>query len=62
MVQDFFLCKEVRQERARIVALAHGALEGIVRLDHPLLETRLVNGDTSFAVTTAYVHQLAFFF
>lgn len=62
MEQDLLLGKEVRQERSRVVTLAHGALEWILGLFQPLLETLAVDGHTSLAATATSLHQLAFLF
>jgi len=62
MEQDLLLGKEVRQERSRVVALAHRALERILGLFQPLLETLAVDRHTSLAAAAASLHQLAFFF
>ena len=62
MEQNVLSGEELVEERSRIVALAHRALERILGLVQPFLETLLMDRHTSLAAAAASLHQLAFFF
>jgi len=62
MEQDVLGGKELVEERSRIVALAHRALERILGLVQPFLEALLMDRHASLAAAATSLHQLAFFF
>lgn len=62
MEQDVLSGKELVEERSRIVALAHRALERILGLVQPFLEALLMDRHASLAAAATSLHQLAFFF
>jgi hypothetical protein len=62
MEQDVLGGKELIQERSRIVALAHRALERILGLVQPFLEALLMDRHASLAAAATSLHEMAFFF
>ena len=61
MEQNVLRGKELIEERSRILFFAHRALERILGLAKPLLETLFMDRHASLAAATASLHQLAFF-
>ena len=62
MEQDILGGKDRVEERSRIVALAHRALERILGLVQPFLEALLMDRHASLAAAATSLHELAFFF
>lgn len=61
MEQNVLGGKELVEERSRVVALAHRALERILGLIQPFLETLLMDRHASLAAAATSLHELAFF-
>ena len=62
MEQNVLSGKELVEERSRIVALAHSALERILGLVQPFLEALLMDRHASLAAAATSLHEMAFFF